>query len=534
MASAEVAEVYMETSLAAFEAFPEEFFEECILIRTPQGRVPFKLRSYQRKMLRSFLTKRYNIVLKARQLGFTTLVSAFALWLALFREDQVIDIFADKELSARKIIRMVRLAYDNMPDWVKQALPRPIKRNELMWEFDNGSTIQAFTGAKDAGRGETATLVILDEWAAYRNSTATGDAAEMAWAAIEPTIDIGGNFIGGSTAQGMENYFYTKWQAVAEDKQWARHFYPYDVVPHRDLRWWHNKMAGYEREGTPWIMAQEYPRTEEEAWVKSGMTVFDTDRLVAMEPLMVAPWFAGRIDAEFYLHEDPSGPFRIYKRPVMGCDYVLGADVAEGLERGDFSDITVILATPYSRDGAAVGRRGEIVARWRAKIDADQFGDVINTIGRYYRTALVGVEGNNHGLTTLTRLRDLGYPRIFMSEVLDQRTKKPTERMGWYTSMRTKPLVIDGLARGLRTGELVFWDDTLRREMLMFVRQPNGRLGKPNVHDDAVMSAAIAWEMMGHTYEPRYAVKDRAQPWTFKWFDEYTKAQAGSSGRKWM
>jgi len=532
MASAEVAQVYMETSLAAFKAFPEEFFAECVVIRTPTGRVPFNLRPYQKVMLRGFLRKRYNIVLKARQLGFSTLVSAFALWRALLFDDFVIDIFADKELSAKRLIRMVRIAYDNLPRWVAQSLPKPTKRNELKWEFDNGSSIEAFTGAKDSGRGETASLVILDEWAAYRTSV-TGDAAEMAWAAIEPTIDIGGDFIGGSTAQGMENYFFVKWEATKGNAEWGHYFYPYDVVPHRGLKWWHNKMAQYEREGTPWIMAQEYPRTEEEAWVKSGQTVFDIDRLVAMEPLMIPPWFIGRLDSEFYLHGDSSGPLKLYKRPVMGADYAIGADVAEGLERGDFSDITVFLATPTTSSGQSVGRRGEVVARYRAKIPAAELGDVLNILGRYYRNALIGVEANNHGLTTLNRLRDLRYPRIFMSEVVDQRTRKPTERMGFYTSQRTKPLIIDGLDRGLRSGELLFHDEVLRKEMLMFVRQPNGRLGKPTVHDDAVMSAAIGWEMMMHVYEPRYAPRNHPQPWTFAWFAEYAKGQQKTT-QPWM
>ena len=503
MARAESAQLYVENALEAFEVFPDLFMTEAVMIKTPNGRQRFDLRPDQRSLLTDFSLYRFNIVTKARQVGFSTLVSSYMLWRALFREDEVIDIFADKELSAKKLIRKVKFGYERLPRWLKDALPKPVQTNMQAWTFDNGSSIEAFTATKDSGRGESATLVVLDEWASYRE-----DGAEKAWAAIEPTIDIGGQFIGGSSAQGLESFFKTMWDEAAGDPEWRRTFVPYNVVPHRGQQWWERRMAAHKRRGTEWIMHQEYPRDPDEAFVKSGNVVFDSDRLIDLAAQMLPPIIQGYLDYKGQIVYRAEGPLHIWQTPVAGADYVIGADVAEGLERGDFSDATVMAASDLVRGGQRILSRGEVVARWRDKIDPDEFGDVLDRLGRMYGTALVGVESNNHGIATLSKLRSNGYPRVYRQRTLDTRTKTETERLGWMTTRRSKPYMIDGLGAMIRTGELIFYDDRLRRELLSYIRQPNGVLGDRNIHDDAVMSAAIAAVMLEHVHEAIYRRPD--------------------------
>ena len=519
MADQAVIEAYTGAALEAATLYPDVFLGEFVQIQTAHGRRPFHLRWYQKQLLTDFQLYKYNLVLKARQLGFTTLISGYSLWLALMHEDQVIDIFADKELNAKKIIKRLRYQYRSLPAWLKDTLPKPIKTNETNWTWDNNSSVEAFTATEDSGRGETANLAILDEWASY-----PPEAADDAWAAIEPTIDIGGVFIGGSTAKGIENAFHNKWQAVEGDPDWRRTFVPYNVVPHRNHIWWAKKFEAYKREGTEWIIHQEYPRTAEEAFVKSGQNVFDTERLIALEPAMHPPIAQGEVTAKGAFGHHDDGPLRIWQMPVMGGSYVIGADVAEGLERGDFSDFCVISARDVRREGRALATRGEVVARFRCKWDTDLYADAIEATARYYRMALVGAERNGPGLAVLTRLRDRGYPRLYRSEILDQRSRQLTERLGWQTSRTTKPLIIAELAAALRTGELLFYDEVLRRELLSFVRDERGILGKPTIKDDAVMSTAIGWRMLAHAFEPRYAPTEQGPPeYSFAWF----AAQAG-------
>jgi hypothetical protein len=514
MASQAVIEAYTGAALEAANLYPDVFLSEFVQIQTVHGRQPFKLRWYQKQLLVDFQLYKYNLVLKARQLGFTTLISGYSLWLALFREDQVIDIFADKELNAKKIIKRLRYQYRSMPQWLKDTLPKPIKTNETNWTWENGSSVEAFTATEDSGRGETANLAILDEWASY-----PAEAADDAWAAIEPTIDIGGIFIGGSTAKGIENAFHNKWQGIEGDPEWRRTFVPYNVVPHRNHLWWEAKLKAYQREGTEWIIHQEYPRTAEEAFVKSGQNVFDTEILMAAEPAMRPPIERGYMDPKGHFIHNNEGPLAIWQMPVMGASYVIGADVAEGLERGDFSDACVIAARDIIREGHTLVRGGEVVARYRCKHDTDLYADALVAVAEFYQGALVGVERNGPGLAVVNRLRDKSYPRLYRQEILDQRTRQLTERIGWQTSRTTKPLIIEELVTAVRKSEIVFWDELLRREMMTFVRDERGLLGKPTIKDDAVMSCAIAWRMVSHAFEPRYAPRELGPPdFSFAWF----------------
>lgn len=514
MASTQTIEVYTSAALEAATLYPDVFLSEFVQIQTPHGRTSFDLRWYQKQLLLDFQLYKYNLVLKARQLGFTTLISGYSLWLGLFFEDQVIDIFADKELNAKKIIKRLRYQYRSLPQWLKDTLPKPLKTNETNWTFENGSSVEAFTATEDSGRGETANLAILDEWASY-----PPEAADDAWAAIEPIIDIGGAFIGGSTAKGIENAFHNKWQAVEEDAEWRRTFIPYHVVPHRDEEWWARKLQVAKREGQEWMIHQEYPRTAEEAFVKSGMNVFDTERLIDMEPAMAPPIARGNVDSKGHFVHHEEGPLKVWQMPVMGADYVVGADVAEGIERGDFSDASVIASRDVKREGHTIVRAGEVVARYRAKLDTDLYADDLERIGLFYRAALIGCERNGPGLAVVNRLRDKSYPRLYRQEVLDQRKKTLTERLGWQTSRTSKPLIIEDLVAAVRTGQIIFYDETLRREMMSFVRDERGLLGKPTIKDDAVMSTAIAWKMVPLSYEARYAPQNLGPPdWTFAWF----------------
>jgi hypothetical protein len=204
--------------------------------------------------------------------------------------------------------------------------------------------------------------------------------------------------------------------------------------------------------------------------------------------------------------------------PDPGCDYTIGADVAEGLEHGDFSDATVRLGTDQRREGIVSHPRGTVVARWRGKLDADLYGDALNNLGRFYRTALVGVESNGHGLSTIHRLQALQYPRLYRSRTYQRIYNREVERLGFQTNKATKPLIIDQLARAIREGTFWFWDEALRQELMSYVRNPNGTLGRPGIKDDGVMSSAISEEMLNHIYDPVYRRPDEIVYWSPRWF----------------
>lgn len=198
-------------------------------------------------------------------------------------------------------------------------------------------------------------------------------------------------------------------------------------------------------------------------------------------------------------------PLRVWVMPDSADRYVIGADVAEGLEHGDYSCAQVISV-----------RTGQQAAMWHGHIAADEFADELSKLGRWYNQALVGVEANNHGLTTVTALRNLRYPAIYRRRTVDRVTNKPTQQFGWLTTRTSKPLMIDELAQAMKADELCIYDKRTLAEMRTFVRDDRGRMhGSP--HDDTVMAFAIANQMRKFAFVPEYR-EETDDYWTLDWW----------------
>src|SRR5207237_1668190 len=102
-------------------------------------------------------------------------------------------------------------------------------------------------------------------------------------------------------------------------------------------------------------------------------------------------------------------------------------------------------------------------------------------------------ERNNHGLVTCVDLRDANYPYIYTEQPEGQLDEKDSINIGFYTSERTKPLIIDKLRELDREGGIEINDPTTLQEMMTFVVTENGKMeAEGGTHDDCVMSLAIA------------------------------------------
>jgi hypothetical protein len=247
-------------------------------IRVPgQGIIPFKPRRAQVEALEHWRIHRYSLTLKARQIGWSTLVGAHQFWRAFFHPNlEILDI-SRGEREAVDLLKKSKIGYRHLPTWMLERGPKLISEHQQQMPFSNGSVIKSLPSANDPARGSSADDVIVDEWAFLPNG-------EEAWASIEPVADIGGNIIGLSTANGSGNFFHNLWVAAESgDNKFATMFYPWHAVDGRDEAWY----EAQKRALPSWQLAQEYPSTPEEAFIKSGRPVFDIDQLLAMEP--VAP-----------------------------------------------------------------------------------------------------------------------------------------------------------------------------------------------------------------------------------------------------
>jgi hypothetical protein len=154
------------------------------------------------------------------------------------------------------------------------------------------------------------------------------------------------------------------------------------------------------------------------------------------------------------------------------------------------------------------------VACYHAHVDADLFGsDILFELGEWYNTALIGVESNNHGLTTLKALQRSEYRNIFRQHREAQRFAPKTELLGWRTTSASKALAIDELGKELRDATMHLADRETIAELKTFVREGNGKMhGSP--FDDRTMALAITVQMLKHAWLPEYRVNHEPGPGT--------------------
>lgn len=467
-------------------------------IRHPErGRINFELFDSQVEAVYLWITQRYTVALKARQIGFSTLISTFCFWLTFFYPDRAIVMLSKTERDAVKLLDKAKYGSRFLPDWIKYRGP-VVQINQTRMTMSNESYLESLPSASDPARGETVYTVVVDELGLLPNS-------EEAWAAIEPIADVGGRVIMLGTAHGEGNLFHKLWVgSQTGTNRFHGIFFPW-WSGDRDEDWYESK----KRDLPDWQLAQEYPSDPDEAFLRSGHPVFNIAALRLLEPADPARGNLRVVEGGFDFDAVENGPIKLWEPPAKGARYVIGADVAEGLEYGDFSVAQVI---------EAKSRR--VVACYHARIDSDLFGsEVLYNLGKWYNNALIGVESNNHGLSTNKALHRLGYSPLYHQRALTRSgSPQPSDVLGWRTTSITKPLAIDELNKALREGELHCFDAETHAELRSYIREGDGKMhGSP--HDDRVMSLAIATQMLKYVWLREYQPVTTPPPGTWGWME---------------
>lgn len=475
------------------------------------------------------------IIVKARQVGISTGVSSMIYHHTATRSNISSLIASHDDDSSQNIYKMYRYFYENTDELFK-PMSKYSNRKELLLENPDERSRKTLPGlnsrllvetAKNVSIGRSYTLhnVHLSEFAFMAK------AKELMMGVGEAVPEKQGTavFIE-STANGLGNEFHDRCLRAAKGKgayrllfvPWfwdpgytvlqkqvkIRTLCDHDKADYGDelflheklgvslaqLQWRRNKIEdSFERNVDGF--RQEYPSTWEESFVFSGKSLFPVRTLMAMKDACPSPLWRGDITWDGKMNvtrlESELGAMRIWREPEPGDTYVIGADVAEGIEGGDYSSVDVISL-----------ERSEQVAHWRGHIDPDEFGVLLWWIGRHYRDALMGVEVNNHGLTTVVQLAKLQYWNQFHRVTFDSARGKRRDSFGWKTTKVTKPLMVDGLRQVVREGDLIINEEETIDEMISFVKHEDGELAATSgKHDDRVMSLAIAVEMAKHAYK---------------------------------
>ena len=446
---------------------PVYFLGKYGVIQHPlKGKVNFNLYDFQEKSLESFMKHDYNIVLKARQLGLSTLTAGYALWMMTFQQDKNILVIATKQETAKNLVTKVRVMHANLPGWLKQPC---VEDNKLSLRYKNGSQIKAVASSEESGRSEALSLLIIDEAAFI-------DKIDTIWGAAQQTLATGGRALVISTPNGVGNFFHKTWIG-AEDGTNDFNFIKlhWSVHPERGQEWRdeQDKLLG------PSLAAQECDCD----FITSGRGVIDGLLLENLKESSVREPIEKRgIDSNYWIWQPPN-----YTK-----NYVVSADVSRG-DGTDYSAFHIIDVESL-----------EQVAEYKGKISTQDFGNMLVNVASEYNNALLVVENNNIGWAAIQQVIDREYPNLFYTskdlqyvDVQHQITNKyrVQERNmvpGFSTTQKTRPLIVAKLEEMFREESVVVHSQRLIDELFVFIYNGNRAEAMTGYNDDLVMSFAIA------------------------------------------
>lgn len=536
------------------------YAERFLKIRNKAGEiVPFKLNAPQTKFWQQVQKdkdegkpRRY-IILKARQMGFSTMTEGL-----LFHETTTTPntntlILAHESQASANLFNMSKMYYELLPPLIRPKIKRNNSRT-LTFENPDDSTrdddpglrskyVVATAGTGEVGRSFTGSLIHISEMAFFQDAKKTLTGLLQTMPSLPNTM-----VVIESTANGVGDFFHQEWQrAVKGESDYTPLFFGWFEMPDYTLPFNTDydkqkfieevEFISYDRDGNAirtdesllrekfdlsyeqlhwrrWTIRnkchgdiemfyQEYPSTPDEAFVASGRPKFSIPSLRKYTTITKEGerGYLDEKDGKVVFRSDPKGYVEIWDRPKSNIHYSIGADVAEGLVNGDYSC-------------AVVGDdEFNVVALWHGHIDPDLFGAEIVKLAKFYNQGYVGVESNNHGLTTLRAIQRLEYHNLYYQKTYDKIADDITKKVGWGTNARTKPLMIDKLAEYIRERWIGIYSELIISEAFTYVIEDNGSTNAQNgCHDDTIMALAIMIQMLlenrGMDYAPEVPKDD--------------------------
>lgn len=511
-----------------FEKNPRAFIEVCLKIQDKKGEVTsFELNKAQLMLYEEIERQRKLgqpvriIILKARQMGFSTLVAAlFYHATATFTKNVSTAIIAHKADASTNIFNKMKLFYEMLPP-LFQMMRKASNAKELI--FENPSTSPNEKRLRPGLRSKITIETAVDKNALRSATVHNLHMSEVAfWPYPEETFTSAMQAVPShkrtaviveSTANGVGNFFYEQWQkAKRGESEFTPLFFPWfweeeyrmtvpldfqltdeEIKLKEDFslddeqivwrRWCIQANCG----GNPETFKQEYPCTDTEAFLASGRPVFDVHALEKALKECKPPKFEGNLNVEengqIVFRTAYKGYLKIWEKPVDGHEYVIGIDTSQGLKKGDFSCMAVWDM-----------REKVKVAEWHGHIAPDLLGMNAVLLARYYNLAWVIPEVNNMGISTLDEMRRRNYNRIYRRRSGRDRTSdEPMDLYGFWTSSKTKPLLIERFGKLIRENcEKIVDEDTIR-ECISYVYDDQGRMNaQVGCFDDRVIANALA------------------------------------------
>lgn len=446
--------------------FAENFFT--IVDPTDLKRKHIPLRKYQKRFLESMQNHKRFIMLTSRQCGKTTMMTIYALWLAMFYPNQTIRMVAHNKDRALDNLARVHLAYEEMDNWIKQPVDEGAW-NKGSIKFSNGSSITALATSASAGRGDTISCMLVDELGFVEEHI-----AQEFWRSLGPALSANPNsqmFIS-STPNGVGNLL---WK-LCDDSDKGKSDYIVDRVywwdiPGRDEEWKRRTLAN-DCAGDTDYFEQEYEcRFLGSSTSPFPARIFERLENEAREPLEILD------DGNLY----------IYAYPENDRVYSVGVDVAEGLG-GDASVIQVFDLTDLKNIK-------QVACYYSNQINPIDFTQKILNICEMYGKPVLSVERNGCGTDLCNRIAmDYNYPR-FVNFGAGKSYRTQNFRWGVIANQNTKSNAITNMKYWLCDEDKVhIYDKRFVEELKHFERNKNYKWGAAKgYHDDVIMS--VVWAL---------------------------------------
>lgn len=460
-------------------------------------------------------------ILKARQQGFSSVT------LALFTVDFLVlpNIWcvcvSHESEATKRLFRKVRMFVQRLPFQV----PLDTSRTDMIVNKMNGSVFYVGTaGSRAFGQGDTIHRLHLSEYSRYPNP-------ELLVKNILPAVPPKGIVVKETTANGANNYHHREWNKERKGESITTpYFSPWFVTPEyaiqpqvpllltpeekkiqasygltvAQVNWRRQEIS---RLGSIDSFKEQYPATDIEAFISSGVSAFDKESLAWMYENTCRPaMFRGVFDesASPIFQEDDKGYLKIWEKPMPNSQYYIPADVARS---GDYCSASVM------KWGT-----NEQVATVHGHFEPDQFGKVLYKLGAWYQAAMLIPERNGIGAGVIATLRLLDYPNVYMeSEAPDNKDNIAIVNYGFDTNVRTRPLVVAAGQKSIRERAAIIRDHAYILEMQSFQRNATGKyeaaVNERGAHnDDRVMEFLIGQFFYQTNPMPDFPGMERVNP----------------------
>lgn len=444
--------------------FAENFF----YIISAGKKQKIELRDYQKDGLNLFQDNNKTIFNTSRQMGKSTLMTIYVLWMVTFFEYRKVLVVANKADTAKEILGRIKLAYEELPNWLK---PSVNSWNKQSVEFKNGSDIKISATSADAARGQSLNCLVVDEVAHIDDHV-----LEEFWSAVYPTIsnDPNARILMASTPNGVGNLFHELWENSQNDgSSWGSLEVLWNSIPGRGKDWADEKRRDLGNEK----FEQEY----ECKFLESGGSNIPEELYNQLASECRKP----RIELSQF-----SG-YNIYTEPDLENKiYVAGVDIGEGCGACN-SSIQILDVTDMTKiEQVAVYANNDT--------GPNEFARQLNEIMKHWGKPPLAIERNNTGGGTVVTLMDkeYNYPCL-VNFAFKQGRIEYGHLKGVTSSTNTKYYGVMNMFYFLKTHKRIKLRelDTLK-ELNTFVRHKNERWAKKTASykDDRV--DALIWALI--------------------------------------